>query len=129
MALKISSKGNFDSTNGFLKRASNFVNEQKIIKIADHTVYELNKATPKGIESYWKYKLDFKSSDSFSLEFSSFNSDGSNMSSMYAINNGYISKSGKWVYGSHYIEKPLQDAYNEILKQTWEELTYGRRQR
>lgn len=121
MSIVVKHKGNFNKTKAYFNKALNVFDTNKLIKIADNTINELKKATPyDSIAKSWSYELEV-TKKTISLTFN--NSEIQNGVNLAILTNyGYATKEGRWVAGKHYIEKPIIDAYNKILKETWEEL-------
>ena len=128
MGIEVKSSGSFDSIDKYLSKASSVYDYKKIDEIAKETVEKLSISTPKKSSktaNSWSYKLDI-TRKGFSLEFDNYNvQNGNNVAIL--INDGYSTSSGKWVSGEHYIEEPVREAYEKIMKETWEEIKkYGR---
>lgn len=121
MSITVKQKGNFNKTKAYFAKALNLYDTNDLIKIAENTVSELKRVSPyESISKGWSYELKV-AKKSISLTFN--NSEIQNGINLAILTNyGYATKEGKWVAGKHYIEKPIMDAYNEILKKTWEEL-------
>lgn len=121
MSITVKQKGNFNKTKAYFAKALTVYDPKRLIKIAEETVIELKKASPyESIANGWSYELKF-SKKVITLTFN--NSEIQNGVNLAILtNNGYATKEGKWVAGKHYIEQPIKDAYEKILKETWEEL-------
>lgn len=121
MSITVKQKGNFNKTKAYFAKALNLYDAQSLTKIAENTVIELKKASPyDSIAEGWSYELTI-TKKSISLTFN--NSEIQNGVNLAVLTNyGYATKEGTWVAGKHYIEKPIKDAYEKILKETWEEL-------
>lgn len=121
MSITVKQKGNFNRTKAYFAKALNLYDTKSLIRIAENTVIELKKASPyDSIANGWSYELQV-TKKTISLTFN--NSEIQNGVNLAVLTNyGYATKEGKWVSGKHYIEKPIRDAYEQIMKETWEEL-------
>ena len=123
MGFIIKNKGNFNNTENYLNKMLSVSDEKKIREIASDTVNKLKAATPVNSSltaNSWSYTFKERSSG-FSIEFDNTNiQNGVNVAII--LNYGHATKDGHWIEGKHYIEKPIQDAYNEIINKAWEGL-------
>lgn len=121
MSITVKQKGNFNKTKAYFAKALTLYDTKSLIKIAEDTVIKLKKASPyDSIAKGWSYELEI-SRKTITLTF--INSEIQNGVNLAVITNyGYATKEGKWVSGKHYIEQPIKEAYEKILKETWEEL-------
>lgn len=119
--ITVKQKGNFNKTKAYFAKALNLYDTKTLTKIAENTVIELKKVSPfKEVADGWSYELKV-SRNTISLSFdNSAIQNGVNLAIL--TNDGYATKEGKWVAGKHYIERPIREAYEKILKNTWEEL-------
>lgn len=121
MSITVKQKGNFNKTKAYFAKALNLYDTRSLTKIAEDTVIKLKKESPyDSIANGWSYEL-VVSRKTISLTFN--NSEIQNGVNLAVLTNyGYATKEGKWVAGKHYIEQPIREAYEKILKETWEEL-------
>jgi len=123
MGFIIKNKGNFNNTDKYLSNALSIADKRKILEIAEDTVAKLKNATPVDSSltaNSWSYKFK-ENANGFSIEFNNTNiQNGVNIAVI--LNYGHATKDGHWVVGKHYIEKPIRDAYEEIINKAREGL-------
>lgn len=120
-SFKIICKGDYSGTKKYLASLCNTFDEDYIRKVCDDTIIKLKKASPdERIALGWSYEI-IHNKKYISIFFNnSYVVDGTNIALI--VNSGHATKGGKWISGKHFIEKPVQDAYEEILRHTWEEM-------
>jgi len=123
MDIYLKSKGSFKKSKMYFTQAKLAVkiNDKKLIKIAEETVEKLKKASPyESIANGWEYEIE-KYSEGFKIYFNNTKvENGVNIA--LVVDTGHSSRGGKWVTGKNYIKEPIEEAYNKILNETWEEL-------
>jgi hypothetical protein len=123
MSIKAKTYGNFDNTEKFFSKSKTVYDEDKIKKILDSSLELLKEATPvkTGLTAAsWSYQIK-KTNSGFTVEFDNSNvQNGVNIALL--VNDGHATQSGTWIAGRHYLEEPTRKIYDNIMKNTWEEL-------
>lgn len=121
MPITVKNKGNWSKTKVYLVKASHVVNINDIERIAEDTVIRLQAASPyQSIRDGWSYEIQNEKKRITITFYNSCVKDGANIALL--VDSGYATSSGTWVAGKHYIDEPIQHAYEEIMKHTWEAL-------
>lgn len=121
MGFKLKCKGDYSKTKKYLKRVSDIADMDYIKKVCDHTIIELERASPsEQIAHGWSYQI-IENKKGISIYFNnSYVVDGTNM--VLIVNSGHATRGGNWISGKHFVEGPTQEAYEKILRHMWEEL-------
>lgn len=123
MNIYLKSKGSFTKSKKYFVKASNIINldDKKLMKIAEETVAKLKKVSPyESISDGWQYEI-LKYSKGIKIYFNNTKvENGVNIA--LVVDTGHGTRGGKWVSGKNYIKEPIEEAYNKILNETWEEL-------
>lgn len=122
--ITISSKGNFQKTEGFLKR----MNEQEIYtslaKYGEEGVAALAAATPVDsgkTASSWVYEIE-KKPDSYAIIWSNTNVvNGTPIAVLIQV--GHATGTGGYVSGRDYINPALRPIFDRIANDVWKEVT------
>lgn len=127
MPIRTKIKRHTNKTEDYLKRATNVVPSEILLKIAEKSLNDFVEASPsKEIAEGWSYEIvsDF---NKLSLIFNnSLVQNGQNIAIIVDIGHG--TATGRWVSGKNYLAEPIQKTYDRIIKETWEALTkYDRR--
>lgn len=125
--ISVKFEGSFNKTERFFKKIQNLYKNGILDIIAQETVEELKKATPKKddakklhLADAWSYEI-VKDNKRIAIYFNnSIIRDGVNIALI--LNDGHLTKSGNWVPGQHYIDEPINNACNKILKHIKEDL-------
>lgn len=121
MSIKITQKGSFDKTRQYLTSATKIINYDKLEQIAKEAVEKFKKASPSDdIARGWSHEIVQRKKGITLFFNNSENQNGVNIALI--VDSGHASRSGQWVSGKNYLKEPTQEAYNKILKETWEEL-------
>lgn len=123
MPIKIKMDKYFDETFKYFNDSISVFDREKIKQIAERAVDKFKDATPKKsmlTANSWDYILE-ETAKGFSLTFINNNvKNGVNVAII--LDTGHATVNGKWVAGEKYLDKATEDIYNDILKETWEEL-------
>lgn len=126
--ISVKMKGSFNRTELFFKKIQHLYNSGVLDVIAQETVEELKKVTPKkdynnkklSLADAWSYEI-VKDKKRIVIYFNnSIVENGVNIALI--VNDGHLTKSGRWVPGQHYVEEPIDNACNKILKHIREDL-------
>lgn len=122
MNIKLTSKGNFNKTKSFLKNISYVPSFDTLYKVAEETITKLKNASPTDeLKNGWSYEIERnKKHTALYFNNSVLTKNGENLAII--IDNGHVSKTGKWVPGFNYIEPIVDEAYKDIIKYTKEEI-------
>lgn len=94
---------------------------KKLNSIAEKSLEKFKEASPNDfIKNNWSYSIGSNKHNLFLIFNNSAIQNGENTAIL--IEFGYMNSSGKWVPGEHYLEKPVRETYDEIIKETWEAL-------
>ena len=123
MDIYLKSKGSFKKSKMYFVNAKIVakINDKKLIKIAEDTVEKLKKDSPyESIAEGWEYEI-IQTKTGFKLCFNNLKvENGVNIALI--VDTGHIANGGKWISGRNYIKGPVEEAYNKIINETWEEL-------
>lgn len=119
--LKAKIKGNTKHTEDFFKRAQDLYGQGILDQIAQDTVEALKLNTPRTMDNEkihiadaWSYRID-RTSDKISIIFLNDSIvDGVNIA--FILDQGHLSRSGRWVQGMDYISEPIKQA-SDLLTQ------------
>lgn len=121
--LKSKGDGSFKKSKLYFVKVKKVVHidDAKLKKIAEETVEKLKLVSPyESIAVGWSYEIK-RDSIGLTLYFNnSYVENGANIALIVDIGHG--TRGGKWVSGKNYIKEPIEEAYNKILNETWEEL-------
>lgn len=121
MPIKTKINQNGNKTENFLRKALEFPDIKKLNEIAEKSLKEFIEASPtEEIAKGWSYEIISKRSNVSLFFNNSCVKDGVNIA--IVIDTGHGTSSGYWVSGKNYLKKPIADAYDRIIKETWEEL-------
>ena len=123
MNIYLKSKGSFTKSKKYFVKASNIVkmDDKKLMKIAEDTVAKLKKVSPyESISDGWQYEIIRYSKELKYISIIQKVENGVNIA--LVVDTGHGTRGGKWVSGKNYIKEPIEEAYNKILNETWEEL-------
>lgn len=120
--VKVNQIGDFSSTDRFFNKALHLYDIGVLDMIAQDTLEELKKASPRSDSGYgelhiadlWSYEI-IKNGTEFTINFLNSNvQNGINIALI--VNDGHLTRAGKWVPGQNYIEEPINKACDRILK-------------
>lgn len=112
--IKITQKGNFSKTKKNLKCVGDILTDKFLDKVCKETIEELERNSPyESIANSWYYKIS-RNKEVIVL---SFNNTKTNKDVNIAVlvNIGHVNVDGHWIEGKHYIEEPIENAYNKIV--------------
>ncbi len=121
--IKISSKGTWDSTFGFLNKSKTFNMQEQLTIAGEKGLAALRAATPKrtGVAANaWRFRIK-KINNVPSVEW--YNTDienGYNVALL--IQYGHGTKSGTYVQGIDYINPALRPVFQEVADNLWREV-------
>lgn len=122
--IKLTTTGNFDKTNKFLKRASNWNKNVNLDKYAKKGVAALSSATPvdTGLTaSSWYYRIDRKDG-LISITFLNSNIN-KGVPIAIILQYGHGTRNGGWVEGRDYINPAIRPIFDELADAAWKEVT------
>ncbi len=123
MPIKFKKTSDFKQTKKYLNGSIDItkLDFKELEKICDNTIKNLYAASPsESIAKQWTYEI-VKEKNSVTIFFNNtYVLNGLNIALL--VDKGHATKSGRWVQGKHYIDGPIDDAYNKIIRQTKEEL-------
>ena len=123
MPIKYKKSKDFRQTRKYLNSTIDIskLKSDDIQKIAENTVKKLAEVSPyESIAKGWYYTIE-SDHKQVSLYFcNSCVENGLNIALL--VDKGHGTVSGKWVSGKHYIDKPIQEAYEKILEATGKEI-------
>lgn len=125
MGIRVKSYGNFARTKNFLRR-SRFDKEIKLLEqYGELGVEALAEATPVDTGKTalsWYYEIVRRSDGRISLTFCNENVKDY-VPIAIIIQYGHATKSGGWVSGVDYINPAIQPIFDQIVEETWKEVT------
>jgi hypothetical protein len=124
MGVKITSHGNFNKTESWLKRLLERSYLKKLDKYGKMGVDALRRATPvdTGLAaSSWHYQV-IVDGDSGKLTWYNDDIEGG-CTVVVLVDRGHATKSGGWVAGKHFIEPALDPIMKKLEDEVWEEVT------
>lgn len=122
--VQIKQKGDFSKTDNFLKNSIKVTEVRNIYPVIEQCIRRLIEATPKdsGITSTsWTYEIESKKNAKIVRIKNTNLENGTNVALLLDI--GHATSGGTWVEGKNYIEPVVRETYNQILSDTWKELT------
>lgn len=122
--IKLTTKGNFDKTNKFLKRASTWSKNVNLDVYAKRGVAALSSATPvdTGLTaSSWYYRIDRKDG-LISITFLNSNIN-KGVPIAIILQYGHGTRNGGWVEGRDYINPAIRPIFDELADAAWKEVT------
>ncbi len=122
--LTISSQGNFENTEGFLKRMSDKSIFEALTRYGDAGVAALSAATPKDsgtTASSWTYEIERKPT-SWAIIWNNLNVvNGTPVAVLIQVGHG--TGTGGYVAGRDYINPALRPIFDEMAASIWKEVT------
>lgn len=120
--IKVKQKGNLNKSSYFFRKLNDLYRNGILDEIASETIVLLKNSTPRTLDDSkihvadsWSYNID-KSSKNITITF--LNDEVNNGTNIAIIlDEGHMSKSGKWVPGQHYIQEPMDYAIKRILEE------------
>lgn len=123
MPIKCKATGSFKQTRKYLSTAIDISNLKldDIQKVADKTVERLAAVSPsENIAESWSYSIE-KDHEQVILYFNnSYVENGVNIALL--VDKGHGTANGHWVSGKHYIDEPVRQAFDEIIKLAGKEI-------
>ena len=122
--IKLTTTGNFDKTNKFLKRASKWSKNVDLDVYAKRGVAALSSATPvdTGLTaSSWYYRIDRKDG-LISITFLNSNIN-KGVPIAIILQYGHGTRNGGWVEGRDYINPAIRPIFDELADAAWKEVT------
>lgn len=122
--IKLTTTGNFDKTNKFLKRASTWSKNVNLDVYAKRGVAALSSATPEdtGVTaSSWYYRIDRKDG-LISITFLNSNIN-KGVPIAIILQYGHGTRNGGWVEGRDYINPAIRPIFDELADAAWKEVT------
>lgn len=121
MPVKVESKGSYKRARIYMAKAKVAANLDDIQKVAEETVKKLKNVSPyESIAEKWSYQIE-EDKEGIKLYFNnSYVNNGVNIALL--VDTGHATSGGHWVAGKHYIQQPVQDAFDKILDETWRKL-------
>lgn len=122
--IKLTTTGNFDKTNKFLKRASTWSKNVNLDVYAKRGVAALSSATPvdTGLTaSSWYYRIDRKDG-LISITFLNSNIN-KGVPIAIILQYGHGTRNGGWVEGRDYINPAIRPIFDELADAAWKEVT------
>lgn len=124
MGVTIKHKGDLKNTEKFFRDSKEIINIKNAKDFADVCLKNLIDNTPKDTgltASSWAYKI-IRTKDEVTIEFDNTNiQNGINIAILVDI--GHASRNGSWIEGRNYIDPSIKNTYEEIVRNTWKELT------
>lgn len=121
--VKITSKGNFDKLEGFLRRGSRKINTSLLHEYGAKGVTALSATTPVDTgktASSWRYEIE-NINGKTSLSF--YNSNVNNgIPIAIIIDRGHATGNGGWVEGYHYIDPTIQPIFDSLANEIYKEV-------
>lgn len=128
MPINVKIKKNKNSIENYLEKCTSFLDYNKLEQIADKCLKEFVLASPtEEIGMSWSYEIIYKKNKVSLIFNNSQIQNGENVAIIIDVGHG--TRDGYWVSGKNYLSKPVQDAYDKILKETWEVLKAYERHR
>lgn len=117
MGIKIKQSGDFKNIETFFLKHRKFFTEEDIIDIAEYGLKVFSENTPsksgKTSES-WSYEIT-STKNKWNIEYNNSNiQNGINIAIL--VDTGHGTSEGKWVSGTHYIDKSIKTIYKYIDK-------------
>lgn len=122
--IKLTTTGNFDKTNKFLKRASTWSKNVNLDVYAKRGVAALSSATPEDTgltASSWYYRIDRKDG-LISITFLNSNIN-KGVPIAIILQYGHGTRNGGWVEGRDYINPAIRPIFDELADAAWKEVT------
>lgn len=124
MGFKVRVKGNTNTLEKMLKKATKNDNLARFAKYGEMGVQALSEATPVDTgktAASWGYHLSFNESG---IRLSFTNSNIVNgVPIAIILDTGHATKNGGYVEGYYYIDKAIQPVFERIANEMWKELT------
>jgi len=121
--IKFRQKGNFSKLTNYFEKVKETVNLGILDKYGEKGVEALKSVTPVRTgrtRDSWYYKIE-RSKDSVSIRFLNSNiQNGQNIAII--LDTGHGTRNGGWVAGLHYIEPAIRPIFEELAKESWEEV-------
>ena len=119
--LTVKTKGNVNKAYNFFDKALRLYEEGILDQIAKDTVEALKQNTPRTMDDNkihvadsWSYNID-RMSDKISIIFLN-DSIVNGINIAFILDQGHLSRSGKWVPGMDYISEPIQQASDLLIQ-------------
>lgn len=122
MELLVKTNNHFDKTLDFLDNVKKVPFSKSLEDVAKNTIRKLKLASPTSeIANGWNYEI-IKDKNTTTLYFNNnvVTKNGENLAII--IDSGHATIDGKWVSGSNFTKEPFDEAYEEILRSTKEEI-------
>lgn len=124
MPIKVKTKGNYDKTYKYFHAALTITSIEKLQQLAEKALDKLKAATPKDSNvtaNSWGYEIRQNGNKGVSLYFTNSNvKNGINVAII--LDAGHATVDGRWIQGKKYLDKVTKEIYDDIMKETWEEL-------
>ena len=123
--IKVVAKGNFDKTEKFLNKITNFNLTRKMESYGREGVSILKNATPKDTgktAASWRYEIEY-SKDSITISWINDNMTKMNIPVAVLIQYGHGTKNGGYVQGIDYINPAMKSFFEKIANDAWKEVT------
>ena len=123
--IKVVAKGNFDKTEKFLNKITNFNLTRKMESYGREGVSILKNATPKDTgktAASWRYEIEY-SKDSITISWINDNMTKMNIPVAVLIQYGHGTKNGGYVQGIDYINPAMKPFFEKIANDAWKEVT------
>lgn len=121
--IKFKHKGNFSKLTNYFEQLKEVVDLGILNKYGEKGVEALKSVTPvrTGLtRDSWTYKIEHNR-DTVTLSFINTNiQNGQNIAIILDIGHG--TRGGGWVEGRHYIEPAIQPIFDELAKESWNEI-------
>lgn len=121
--IKFKQKGNFSKLNNYLEKLLENVDLGILNKYGEKGVEALKSVTPvrTGLtRDSWTYEIEH-TRDGVALRFLNTNiQNGQNIAIILDLGHG--TRGGGWVEGRHYIEPAIRPIFDELAKESWNEL-------
>lgn len=121
--IKFRQKGNFSKLTNYFEKVKETVNLGILDKYGEKGVEALKSVTPVRTgrtRDSWYYRIE-RSKDSVSIRFLNSNiQNGQNIAII--LDTGHGTRNGGWVAGLHYIEPAIRPIFEELAKESWEEV-------
>lgn len=119
--VKVKTKGNLNTSTDFFKKAVALYEEGILDDIAKATVDALKANTPRTMDDTkihvadsWSYVID-RTNDKISITFLN-DTIVNGVNIAFILDQGHLSRSGKWVQGKNYIEEPIKQASDLLVQ-------------
>ena len=121
--IKFKQKGNFSKLNNYFEKLKETMDLGILNKYGEKGVNALKSVTPvrTGLtRDSWTYEIEH-TKDSVALRFLNTNiQNGQNIAIILDVGHG--TRGGGWVEGRNYIEPAIQPIFDELAKESWNEL-------